>query len=86
MRWPCRTNGLEEFLLWIHKTRNWPAWNEALKRRGSLTIWLDPAMTWEGTPTGTPGRRPDCGDAAIRTCLTLKGEARRGNDPGDRFG
>ena len=29
-----------------HKTRNWPAYNETLKRRGSLTIWLDPAMTW----------------------------------------
>jgi len=25
-----------------YKTRNWPAYNEALKRRGSLTIWFDP--------------------------------------------
>jgi len=24
---------------------NWPGYNEALRRRGSLTIWLDPAMT-----------------------------------------
>ncbi|MCL7466200.1 IS5/IS1182 family transposase, partial [Phaeovulum sp. NW3] len=23
-----------------YKTRNWPAYNEALKRRGSLTIWF----------------------------------------------
>ena len=23
---------------------------EALKRRGSLTIWFDPAMTWEAAP------------------------------------
>ena len=23
---------------------------EALKRRGSLTIWFDPAMTWEAVP------------------------------------
>ena len=22
-----------------YKTTNWPAYNEALKRRGSLTIW-----------------------------------------------
>ena len=43
-----------------------------LKRRGSLTIWFDPAMTWEAAPTGKRGRQPDCGDAAIRICLTMK--------------
>jgi hypothetical protein len=36
-----------------YKTRNWPAYNEALKRRGSLAIWFDPAMTWEAAPTLT---------------------------------
>ena len=41
------------------KTRNWPAYNEALKRRGSLTIWFDPAMIWEAAPTGKRGRQPD---------------------------
>ena len=55
-----------------YKTRNWPAYNEALKRRGSLTIWFDPAMTWEAAPTGKRGRQPDCSDAAIQTCLTMK--------------
>jgi hypothetical protein len=25
-----------------YKTRNWPTYNDALKRRGSLTIWFDP--------------------------------------------
>ena len=35
-----------------YKTRNWPAYNEALKRRGSLTIWFDPSMIWEAAPTG----------------------------------
>ena len=29
------------------KTLNWRAYNEELKRRGSLTIWFDPEMTWE---------------------------------------
>ncbi|MGY6634463.1 MAG: IS5 family transposase, partial [Alkalilacustris sp.] len=52
--------------------RNWPAYNEALKRRGSLTIWFDPAMTWEAAPTGKRGRQPDYSDAAIQTCLTMK--------------
>ena len=34
-----------------YKTRNWPAYNEALKRRGSLTVWFDPEMIWEAVPT-----------------------------------
>ena len=55
-----------------YKTWNWPAYNEALKRRGSLTIWFDPAMTWEAAPTGKRGRQPDYSDAAIQTCLTMK--------------
>ena len=55
-----------------YKTRNWPAYNEALKRRGSLTIWFDPAMTWEGAPTGKRGRQRDYSDAAIQSCLTMK--------------
>ena len=55
-----------------YKTGNWPAYNEALKRQGSLTIWFDPAMTWEATPTGKRGRLHDYSDAAIQTCLTMK--------------
>ena len=55
-----------------YKTRNWPAYNEALKRRGSLTIWFDPAMTWEAAPTGKRGRQPVYSDAAVQTCLTMK--------------
>ena len=55
-----------------YKTRNWPAYNEALKLRGSLTIWFDPAMAWEAVPTGKRGRQPDYSDAAIQTCLTMK--------------
>jgi hypothetical protein len=44
----------------------------ALKRRGSLTIWFDPTMTWDAAPTGKRGRQPDYSDAAIQTCLTMK--------------
>jgi hypothetical protein len=54
-----------------YKSRNWPAHNEALKRRGSPTIWFDPAMTWDAAPTGKRGRQRDCGAAAIQTCLTM---------------
>ncbi len=54
------------------RSRNWPSYSEALKRRGSLTIWFDPAITWEAAPTGKRGRQRDYGDAAIQTCLTMK--------------
>ena len=68
------------------KTRNWPADNEALKRRGPLRIWFDPAMIWEAAPTGKHGRQPDYSyeedqktvrgtvvpTNAIQTCLTMK--------------
>lgn len=55
-----------------YKSRNWPAYNEAPKRRGSMTIWFDPAMTWEAARTGKRGRQPDWSDSAIQTCLTMK--------------
>jgi hypothetical protein len=41
-----------------YKTSNWRAYNDALKRRGSLTIWFDPEMIWEAKPTGKRGRQP----------------------------
>ncbi len=62
-----------------YKTRNWPSYNKALKRRGSLTIWFDPAMTWEAARTGKRGRQRDYSDAAI----SLSGE--RGGPPITRF-
>lgn len=55
-----------------HKTQNWPSYNEALKRRGSLTIWFDPDMSWAARPTGQRGRQAVCSDAAVQTCLTMK--------------
>ena len=55
-----------------YKTRNWPAYNEALKHRGSLTIWFDPDMTWDAAPTGRRGRHQIYSDAAIQTCLSMK--------------
>ena len=76
-----------------YKTRNWPAYSKpvgatgssppahALKRRGALTIWFDPEMSWEAAPTGRRGRRQSYSDTAIQTCLTMKGEGRLGNRP-----
>ena len=55
-----------------YKTTNWPAYNAALKRRGSLTIWFDPEMSWDAAPTGRRGRQRTYSDAAIQTCLSMK--------------
>ena len=71
------------------KTGNWPADNEALRRRGSLTIRFDPAMTWQAAPTGKRGRQAYYSDAALQTCLTLKvlfGMALRQIEPWKRHG
>ena len=55
-----------------YKTLNWPACHKTLKRRGALTIWFDPEMTWDATPTGKRGRQQSYSDAAVQTCLTMK--------------
>lgn len=55
-----------------YRTRNWPAYNDALKRRGSLTIWFDPEMSWDAAPTGRRGRQQTYSDAAIQMCLSMK--------------
>jgi len=55
-----------------YKTLNWPEYDKALKRRGSLTVWFDPDMTWAAKPTGKRGRQPIYSDPAIQTCLTMK--------------
>ena len=55
-----------------YKTKNWPAYSEALKQRGSLSIWFDPEMAWTPPPTGKRGRQARYSEAAIQTCLTLK--------------
>lgn len=60
---------------WAHtkyKTTNWSTYNDALKQRGSLSIWFDPEMIWIPPPTGKRGRQQQFSDAAIQTCLTLK--------------
>jgi hypothetical protein len=55
-----------------YKTTNWRAYNEALKRRGSLTIWFDHEINWNAVPNGKRGRQQTYSDAAIQTCLSMK--------------
>ena len=55
-----------------YQTTNWKAYNAALKARGSLLIWLDPAMNWHGQANGKRGRSPSFSDEAIQFCLSIK--------------
>ena len=55
-----------------YKTTNWQNYNQALRQRGSLTVWFDPSMQWEAIPSGRRGRQQAYSDAAIQACLTLK--------------
>lgn len=45
---------------------------EALKRRGSLLIWLDKDMTWLAPKAGGNGRPPVFSDASVQFCLMVK--------------
>jgi hypothetical protein len=54
------------------RTTNWSAYNAALRQRGSLDIWFNPAMQWLSATCGRPGRPARFSDSAIELCLTLK--------------
>ncbi len=55
-----------------YKTTNWRRYNQALKARGALMIWLDRDLQWSGLASGKRGRTPLFSDAAIQFCLTIK--------------
>ncbi|OHX19115.1 IS5 family transposase [Chromobacterium sphagni] len=55
-----------------YRTTNWKAYNQALIRRGSLSVWFDTTMSWQATPQGKRGRTQTYSDAAIPFCLTIK--------------
>jgi hypothetical protein len=48
-----------------YRTMNWPEYDAALKRRGSLEIWFDSQMHWLSKPCGRPGRPMRFLDSAI---------------------
>lgn len=63
---------MNRLTLTTDNTRDWPADNEALRRRNSLTIRFDPTMSSEAAPTGRRGRQPDYRAAVIQTCPTMQ--------------
>ncbi len=55
-----------------YRTTNWPSYNAALRKRGSLLIWVDKEMAWLAPREARPGRPPVFSDAAIQFCLPIK--------------
>lgn len=55
-----------------YRTTNWKSYNSALKRCGSLLVWLDRDMVWLAPKAGHIGRPPVFSDAAIQLCLMVK--------------
>ena len=58
-----------------YRPRNWPDYNSALVRRGSLTLWVDSRSLDSWLSRDGParrGRRRTYADAAILCCLMLR--------------
>ena len=61
-----------------HKTKyrvaNWPAYNQALVRRGDVTVWLssEAIAAWTPRRSGQRGSQRRYSDLAIETALTLR--------------
>jgi hypothetical protein len=57
-----------------YRVTNWPAYEEALRERGDVTIWFDEAAAsaWNAEPSGRPGGQQRYSDLAIETTLTLR--------------
>ncbi|QLK88391.1 IS5 family transposase [Arsenophonus endosymbiont of Aphis craccivora] len=57
------------------KITNWPAYNKALRQRGSLTVWLDESAIAGWTDSSSPegrGRPLYYSDMAVTTVLMMK--------------
>ena len=57
------------------RVTNWPEYDRALVKRGSLTVWFDPAFVsenWRPDPTGKRGAPRKYSDTAIQVLLVLK--------------
>ncbi|AVO39284.1 MULTISPECIES: IS5 family transposase [Paracoccaceae] len=55
-----------------YRTTNWKSYNDALKQRGSLLIWLHKDMVWLAPRAGRNGLPVVFSDAAIQFCLMVK--------------
>ena len=58
----------------IYRVRNWAAYNQALKQRGSVTVWFSPAVVpaWGYQGPAQRGAQFVYSDLAIETALMLR--------------
>ena len=56
-----------------HRVTNWAEYNESLRCRGDLTVWIsdDALALWAAPRRTTRGGQPRYSDLAIELCLTL---------------
>ena len=57
-----------------YKVTNWAEYNDALRRRGEITIWFtdEAIQSWAPEKTGKKGRPQKYSNLAIETCLFLR--------------
>jgi hypothetical protein len=57
-----------------YKVTNWPEYNDALRKRGDITIWFteEAIKAWTPEKTGGRGRPKEYSELAIETCLFLR--------------
>ena len=60
-----------------YRTTHWSACNKALRKCGSLLIWLDKEMAWHAPHEGRPARPPILSNAAIQFCQSIKALLKR---------
>ena len=53
-----------------YRTTNWSAYNAALRRRGLLSVWIDPDMVWHDGETGKRGVPETFSDTTVQAYLT----------------
>ena len=69
---PCRSNTTP--ITVRYRVTNWPEYDAALRRRGSLNVWItDEAIAaWLAEPRATPGGQPYYSAMAITMALTMR--------------
>ncbi len=57
-----------------YRIKNWPEYEQSLRNRGDITIWLnqDAVDAWTPPKNGKRGGQPIYSDIAIETSLTLR--------------
>ena len=57
-----------------YRVKNWRAYEQALRHRGDLTLWMSPEAisAWRAPLTGTRGAQPVYAAVAIATARTLR--------------